>query len=205
MHIGDPGYFSELSALLADLAAGGAEVQFEGITDRPGERMTEWERARLTEAAAWPDPETSGAAARLLRLESQGRLQLPEGARNIDLSHVELLRKVGWHNYRRILAVPPPAEMLDTPSPLVRAAICFQLKHTRGLDRLRLLRRRNRRVDRVVVTERTRIAFAGAREALAHGDVVLVWGAGHLPGLAARFRSVGYVLNGEEWFTACTI
>jgi len=206
MHIGDTAYFRALSVLLNGLAVGGAEIHVEGIARRDGEHLSRRERNRLAEAETWNDAETAGAAVKLLRLQSQGvELRLPEGARNIDLSHAELLRRVGWRNYRRLFAVPAAAPASAGFGPVVRAAIRFQLRHSHGLDALRSLRPRNRRVNRVVMGERNRCAFDGATDALNRSDVVLVWGTDHLPGLADLFTAEGYRLSGEAWFEACRL
>jgi uncharacterized protein YbaP (TraB family) len=206
MHIGNSRYFSDLSGVLADLAGAGAEVHVEGVAQRDEESATDWERARLTQADGWGDAEETGDTVALLRLESQGaQLELPPGYRNVDLSRLELLRRVGWEAYRRLLAPPPETAAGRHLSPALRATLRFELRHRRALERLRSLRARNRRVNRVVIDERNETAFAGGAQALARGDVVLVWGADHLPGLAARFRAGGYRLTGEAWFEACTI
>ena len=205
MHIGDAGYFRELSAVLADLAAAGAEVQFEGISRREDDRPSEWEQERLAEAGGWADPEQEGAAVALLQLASQGELLLPAGARNIDLSHLELLRRVGWNNYRHLMAPQPESPLTAGLGRIVRAILRVQLRHQRLFARLQSLRRNNRRINRVVIHERNRIAFAGASEALARGDVVLVWGPDHLPGLAKLFSDAGFRRRREAWFEACTI
>jgi hypothetical protein len=205
MHIGDARYFDQLSEILAGLAAGGAEVHLEGISHRQDELLTEWERARLAEARRWRNPETSGAAVALLKVESQSLLRLPEETRNIDLSHAELLRRLGWDAYRRLFAVesaPLPGRGL---APVVRAAIRFQLRHGRGLEFLRSTRPEWRRVNRVVIDERNAVAFAGAADALERRDVVLVWGADHLPGLARLFQRAGYRPLAERWLSACAV
>jgi hypothetical protein len=204
MHIGDASYFTELSDVVEGLADQGAEVHVEGISHREAS-MKSSERNSLATANSWAHPETVGVAA-FLSVESQGvKLRVPEGARNIDLSDVELLRRVGWYNYRRLFA-PPLAE----PSPrrvgrVMRAAIAFQLRHRRGLHRLRSLRSSYRRLNDVVIGERSRIAFGGAVEALTRGDVVLVWGADHLPSLVRMFALQDYHLRREEWFDACKV
>lgn len=205
MHIGDPTYFRDLSGVLERLSATGAEIHVEGISRDDDDRLSDWERDLLTEADSWADAETAGAAVRLLSLESQSaELRLPPGTRNIDMSHAELLRCVGWTNYRRLFATTagPPGPGFGS---VARAAIRFQLRHGRGLEQLRSIRRRNRQVNRVVIGMRNRVAFAGGREALTRRDVVLVWGTDHLPGLARLFRAEGYRLDDEAWFEACTI
>ena len=205
MHIGDAGYFRQLSAVLAGLAAAGAEVHVEGIGERDDDRPSEWERDRLAEAGAWEDPEKAGAVVALLQLASQGELVIPKGARNVDMSHLELLRRVGWRHYRRLVAPQPESPVTAGLGPAVRAILRLQLRHQRFFEGLQSLRRSHRQVNRVVIQERNRVAFAGAREALTRGDVVLVWGPDHLPGLARLFCDAGYRRHHEEWFEACTI
>jgi hypothetical protein len=134
MHIGDATYFRNLSELLAGLAAGGAEIHVEGIARRDGDCLNEWEEDRLAEAGTWDDAETTGAAVKLLSLESQTvHLHLPDGTRNVDLSHVELLRRVGWDDYRRLFASPPEAPATPGFGPVARTAIRF---HLPGIARL---------------------------------------------------------------------
>ncbi len=205
-HIGHTEYFDELSALLARLAAGGAEIHVEGISRSDAEDLSDWELERLAEAAAWPEPETAGAAVALLHLDSQGaKLHLPAGARNVDLTEVDLLRRVGWKGYQRLFAPEAPPARAPALGPLARAFIRAQLRHSRSFDRLRSLRRSTRRRARVVLDERNAVAFAAAAEALGRHDVALVWGADHLPGLARLFRSSGYLVHREEWFEACRL
>jgi hypothetical protein len=205
MHIGAPRYFRELSTVVDRLGTAGAEVHVEGISRHHDDRLTAREQQRLNEAARWADPERTGAAVTLLRAASQSVwLQLPAGVRNLDLSHVELLRGVGWDNYQRLFApaIESPAPRLG---PVTRAAVRFQVRHRRALDQVKALRPRNRLVNRVVIKERNHLAFAGAAQALARRDVVLVWGADHLPGLARLFRADGYRLRSVQWFDACAI
>jgi hypothetical protein len=204
MHIGDVRYFGQLSALLDGLAGTGAEVHVEGIAHRSEEGLTALERRRLETAGAWANRESSGAAVTALEAESQSSLRLPEGSRNIDLSHAELLRRIGWKEYRRLFR-PPPAGAPQLSGAAAKAAIRFQLRHNRGLEMLRLLSPRQRRLNRVVITERNAVAFAGAVGALQERDVALVWGCDHLPGLARLFVGAGYRLTEQRWFDACTV
>jgi hypothetical protein len=205
MHIGEAGYFEELSALVEGLCATGAEVHVEGISHRYDDYMRKWERNCLAAADSWAHPETIGAATSL-GVESQGvRMRLPQEARNIDLTHVELLRGVGWDNYRRLFAPRLAEPSGRRAGPVMRRAINFELRHRGALDRVRSLRGRHRRMNQVVIRDRNRVAFAGAVEALNRCDVVLVWGADHLPGLVRLFSLQGYYLRREAWFDACEI
>ncbi len=67
IHIGDLRYFRRLSLLVKALAAEGAEIHVEGISRRDDDRVNDWELGWLDEASTWPDLETTGAAATLLR------------------------------------------------------------------------------------------------------------------------------------------
>ena len=212
MHVGDDGYFAAMSTLVEELAATGAEIHVEGISHRHDNAMRGWELNCLAAAYSWEDPETFGAAA-TLQVGSQGAsLRLPEGVRNNDLSHVDLLRRIGWANYRRLFA-PPLAEMPAVAAgrlarfgaEVARAAIRFRVRHRRTISRVKAIRGRNRMVNRVVIAERNRIAFAGAVEALSDRDVVLIWGADHLPGLARLFALQDYTLSETRWLDACAI
>src|SRR5688572_1411104 len=89
MHIGDARYFCQLSDLLERLDDTGAEIHVEGIAHRGEEGLSALERRRLAEAGSWADREATGAAVTALQAESQSSLRLPEGSRNIDLSHAE--------------------------------------------------------------------------------------------------------------------
>jgi uncharacterized protein YbaP (TraB family) len=204
MHIGDAGYFDRLSALLDGLAGSGAEVHVEGIAHRSEEGLSALERRRLATAGAWANRESSGAAVTALEAQSQSSLRLPEGTRNIDLSHVELLRRIGWKEYRRLFR-PPPTGTPQLSGAAAKAAIRFQLRHNRGLEMLRALSLRQRRLNRVVLAERNAVAFAGAVDALQEHDVALVWGCDHLPGLARLFARAGYRLTEQRWFDACSV
>ena len=210
MHIGDSSYFDVLSDLLFELARHGEEIHVEGISAGTAHGtddldLTPWERERLAEAATWADPEA--ATAGMLQLASQRvGLRLPDNTRNVDLSDLDLLRAVGWRDYERLLRPAPISPPLRRPTGLaVRSAMRFQLRYGRAIQRIRALRPRNRRIDRVVIGSRNRWAFMGAHAALQWTDVVLVWGTDHLPGLAAMFRANGYRLHHEAWLEACRI
>jgi len=204
MHIGQHRYFRQLSYVVEALSAAGAEVHVEGINHLAESEPTAWERDRLAEADGWADPETTGVTVSLLRVESQGvRLRLPEGVRNVDLSHLQLLRRLGWDNYRRVFSPPHADPSSPRLGPIARAIIRFQFRHLRLVNRFASLRRRDRHIAEVVIEERNQMAFAAATEALTRGDVALVWGTQHVPGLATLFRAQGYRLCREEWFEAC--
>jgi pheromone shutdown protein TraB len=56
-----------------------------------------------------------------------------------------------------------------------------------------------------MIGERNRVALAEALQESARHDVALVWGAGHLPGLARELRRRGYRLRAERWLQVCVL
>ena len=75
------------------------------------------------------DAEATGTEAgrESCRLELQGeRLALPAGARNVDVTDVELLRALGWDRYRRL--VEPPAATIDERSATLLPGLARELR-----------------------------------------------------------------------------
>ena len=205
MHLGDAAYFATLSALLADLTVAGSAVHYERIRRADDADVTDDERDQLDRIDASGYPKALDAFVGVLGLKLQGEcLALPPGARNVDVTDVELLRSLGWERYRRLLA-RPDLTLDERAAPLARAMFGFLLKHGRALDRLRALSRRQRRSNRFLIGERNRLALAEGVRELAQHDVALVWGTAHLPGMARDLRRQGYRLRAERWLRVCTL
>ncbi|HEV7534958.1 MAG TPA: hypothetical protein VGP90_04935, partial [Acidimicrobiia bacterium] len=205
MHLGEAAYYDDLSALLADLGSAGTAVHYERIRRADDADLAPEERHRLEQVESSGYPAGLDAFVAVLGLELQGeRLALPEGARNVDVSDADLLRGLGWERYRRLVA-RPDIPFDDRAAPLARPLFRFLLKHGRTLDRFRALSGRHRRVQRLMIDHRNEVALAEAARALEAGDVALVWGTAHLPGMARRLARSGYRLRAEQWFTACTL
>jgi hypothetical protein len=205
MHLGDTAYYEELSALVAALDASGAAVHYERIRRADDGDVTPEERVQLEEVESSGYPGGLDAFVAVLGLELQGeRLVLPAGARNVDVSDVELLRGLGPERYRRLVARPDVA-FDERAAPLARPLFRFLLRHGPALDRLRMLSARHRRVQRVMVDHRNAVALAAGLRALDRGDAALVWGTAHLPGMARQLQRAGFRLTAEVWLTACTL
>ncbi|HEV7865051.1 MAG TPA: hypothetical protein VGR20_20305, partial [Acidimicrobiia bacterium] len=188
MHIGEAAYYEALSALLASLEAAGAAVHYERIRRADDADLTDEERDQLERVEASGYPVGLDAFVGVLGLELQGeRLALPPGARNVDVSDVELLRALGPERYRRLVA-RPDVTIDERAAQLARPIFRLLLKHGRKLDRLRALSARHRTVNRFMIGERNRMALAEGVRTLEHTDVALVWGTAHLPGMARDLR-----------------
>ena len=205
VHLGDAAYFEALSAVLADLADAGAAVHYERIRRADDADVTDEERDQLERVEATGYPQGLEAFVGVLGLALQGEcLVLPPGARNVDVSDVELLRSLGGDRYRRLLA-RTDITIDERAAPLAHAMFGVLLKHGRALDRIRAVSRRQRRVNRFLIGERNRLALQEGLKALRDHDVALVWGTAHLPGMARELRRQGYRLRAERWLPACTL
>ena len=161
VHLGDAAYFEALSAVLADVADAGAAVHYERIRRADDADVTDEERDQLERVEATGYPQGLEAFVGVLGLALQGeRLVLPPGARNVDVSDVELLRSLGGDRYRRLLA-RTDITIDERAAPLAQPMFGVLLKHGRALDRIRAVSRRQRRVNRFLIGERNRLALAG--------------------------------------------
>lgn len=205
MHLGEAAYYEALSALLADLDAGGTAVHYERIRRADDADVTPAERQQLDAVESRGYPAGLDAFMAVLGLELQGeRLALPPGARNVDVTDVELLRALGPERYRRLVA-RPAAALDERAAAVARPLFRLLLEHGRALDRLRSLSARHRRIQRFMIGHRNRVALAEAVRSLEAGDVAVVWGTAHLPGMARQLERVGYRLRAEAWLTVCTL
>jgi hypothetical protein len=208
MHSGTNAYFNKLDEIIAGLEAAGAVVCYEGI--RPAAEE-EWARAAGGERAARglsvPVSGLQAVCRYLGWVEQSAGLKYSPSWRNVDMTELELVRQAQPHNI---------SEMSDRFSDLFAGLTPEQIGEIAGsgeallvrlmsLDYFDLLRRlsmraassdAHRNVDRVMVEERNRGALARLPS---DTDAVLLWGSGHLPGLAAGLRKTGYRQRSTAW------
>lgn len=93
--------------------------------------------------------------------------------------------------------------------PLVQWLLNFILGNLPALSALtsphRLLSRSRREFHRIIVTERDLIAATSITQHVEQGDVVSIWGAGHLPGIGRHLRARGFVEIDRIWVPAYTM
>jgi hypothetical protein len=210
MHIGTRAYYERLHALVAGLEAAGACVQYEGIRPAADE---EWAAASDGERALRPGMLSDQNRAWLAACRFLGWIpqSFPLGNatswRNVDLTDLDLARRTapGYLQERQRMTEEP--DFTDNELELLLGAGMTVFAWLLALDRLGLLPRlvmRSFRIgphldmDGLPSGERNRIALAALPPS---GDVVLLWGALHLPGLATGLRKAGYRRQSTEWVT----
>jgi len=208
VHVGEAGYYKRLHALVADLEAAGAVVCFERV-DPAAEH--EWAAASGSERAARDAPRALGEQTFRRVCRSLGWVE--QGAaftwaaswRNVDITDLELVRLAGPETVRGLredLAdVFGSSLAQDQADAFAGAAVAvlFRLASLDWFDRLRQVAAwddASRHFGRVQVEERNARALASLPSG---ADAVLLWGAGHLPGLAAELAKRGHTRQGTTW------
>jgi len=208
MHSGTNAYFSKLNELIAGLEGMGAVVCFEGI--RPAAEE-EWAQAADRERAArglsLPVNGLQAMCRYLGWVEQSVGLKYSPSWRNVDMTELELVRQAQPHNVTESSTAFSDLFAGLTPEQLgeITGSGEALLVRLLSLDYFDLLRRlsvraassdAHRNVGRVMVEERNRGALARLPK---DADAVLLWGSGHLPGLAAGLKEAGYRRRSTAW------
>jgi hypothetical protein len=210
MHAGTNAYFKKLNDVIAGLEAEGALICYEGI--RPAADK-EWAAAADGELAVRGLSRTVSsrglpALCRYLGWVEQGTgLKYSPSWRNVDMTDLELVRQAQPRNisehsdgFSNLFAGLTP-EQFD----VVMGSGSALVIRVQSLDRFRLVERWSlrtvssdayRHVHRVMVDDRNRGALA---KLPLDADAVLLWGDGHLPGLAAGLKKAGYRHRSTTW------
>jgi hypothetical protein len=211
VHIAQASYYRRLHAILTKLEAAGAVIYYEQIGSAAA---TEWSAASHAErdardAAAADRREYPQAVCRYLGwVGQQDALAYAASWRNVDMTDLELVQRSGP---QAILDQHTAfADMLggltqDQREVLVGAGAAILLRLI-SLDRRRLLLHLAGRIEagirhanRVLVDDRNTRALAALPS---DTDSVMVWGSGHLPGLAAGLQQAGYQRQASGWLNA---
>ena len=198
-HIGQAAYYEQLRAMLTEMEAAGALIRYEMVSPAAS---SEWAAASAAERAARATSQDAGreslqAACRYLGWVTQATLTYSPSWHNADMTDLELVRLVGPQN---LLTSGKAAGMDYLDMHMGEgAAVMFRLL---PFDRFGLLSRLSvsgdidRHISHVVIDERNSRTLAGLSPDV---DSVLLWGAGHLPGLATGLKTAGYRRRRTAW------
>jgi len=207
-HVGEASYYDRLHAMVTRLEAAGAVVCYEWIGPAAAE---EWAVASAGERAARDVSRAMGEATfrrvcRSLGWAEQGEVfRFAPSWRNVDMTDLELVRLARPETLRGLREafgdVWGSSLTQDRADAFAGAAagVVFRLVSLDWFDLLRHITTwddASRQFNRVEVEERNAHALANLP---AGADVVLLWGAGHLPGLAAGLKQAGHRRQGTTW------
>ena len=204
IHIGRPDYYARLSELIEEHEG---TVLFEGVGElSPAEvaALPEEERRVYESLAALNDAYRRLAASLHLVAQPDSMPRPRPGWVRADLPVQELLRR--W--VRRRLPLVPAMEaagqaltsafmrratrLLLLQEPLILGAFQYLRGWAPGLGGLTTL----------LIDERNAAALDAFDALPRDRDVLLTYGAGHVPGLLASFTARGYRETARDWFTA---
>lgn len=206
-HIGRPDYYEQILDDVRTLAGQGAAVGFEGVrkpteeklADATGEERARWEQIRRTGVGDYR------TAAALLGLTAQDVRSYPPDWVNVDLDGLDVARHFLRERRNWILDATDPLD--GVPARALWFAVYWTMKHHRVVNTLLLARPGTRSFRRFAVGERNRLVMefvdrtvfpvAGERG----GDVALIYGADHLPGIVGGLKRRGFGETGRRWLT----
>jgi hypothetical protein len=213
VHVGSREYFGEIQRLIDAHEAAGGVVLYEGLGS-----LSEFEIAELppSERAVYrtlaPLHELYGAFARSLSLAFQGDVIRYDRARwiNADIPLRELLQRWSESGAPLLPLGEPGAAGFDIPnSPLARGISALTLLQTPLM--LSVLNRLHGRIPalgklrELLLSDRNRAALDAVDASPADRDALILYGAGHIEGLAEGLERRGYVAGGQSWLTAFTL
>ena len=195
-HLASPDFYATVADKVTSLADAGAAVHVEfiaGERDGTPAELAVLAGLRIDPAERLVVP-PGVADAGLLR---QYSIRLPAEARRVDINNVDLLRFIGEARYRK-------ASRTDGGLSNVTAGqLRFALRWLTGCEPVRSLHGLFQRGDDDAVREG--IAVDEALRVAADRDVVLVWGAAHLPQLAAGFVSAKFAATECGWLDVANL
>jgi hypothetical protein len=208
MHIARAGYYRQLGVMLTNLEAAGALILYEGVGHAA---ETGWSAVGQADRDTWNSVQTGGkeltqAACRYLGWVRQGEvLAYSASWRNVDMSAREFVQRKGARDM--LDAQEAVTDMLEDRAGDQRDALmgvgAGLLMRLHSLDRYQLVMRWAASAypgfSQLVVDERNDRALACLPP---DRDSVLIWGYGHLPGLAAGLTRAGYRRQASAWLNA---
>lgn len=208
IHIGEVGYYEKLHAMVTGLEAAGAVVFYESISPAAEE---EWAAADASERATRGASQAIGESnfRRVCRslgwVEQGAAFTCAPSWRNADMTDLELVRLArpeALRGLREDLTDVFGSSLAQDQADAfagAAAAVVFRLVSLDRFDRLRRIAtwdEASRHFDHVTVAERNARALASLPSG---DDAVLLWGAGHLPGLAAGLKETGHRRQAATW------
>jgi hypothetical protein len=206
IHIGRADYYARLSELVEEREQDGL-VLYEGLGELDADELAELteDEQRLYERFAALAGAYRRVAASLNLVAQTDAMPRPRaGWVRADLPVRDLLRRWLAARLPLIPMIEGTGRMLESAF-MRRSTRLLLLQEPLILAAFTFLRGRVSRLGRItalLIDERNAAALAAFDTVPAHKDVIITYGAGHIPGLLAGLSARGYQETARDWFTA---
>jgi hypothetical protein len=212
IHVGNEAYYQRVRQTMMELESAGAQVHYERVrklTDEQFAALSDHDRVRVERNRQMSV--TRRQVFDLIGLSHQmDHLNPPDSWLNTDMDELTLARKLPLRKKNDINFLDNLKD--ERTKRIFSSLLRFALRHITLLYVLSLMltwiKPKARLIKRVILGERNDIALAAVVEAKPHQhrqDLVLNWGAAHLPGIHRGLQKLGYTQTGQEWFSAVTL
>lgn len=207
VHIAEAEYYKTMQEKVGERAAAGAAVQFEmvrvgsDVDISNASRLTLWKMGQIAHGLGTLFELVKGLDSRLIH--QRDGLNYHEDWENVDTTHVDIARRFSIRGVVKLRLVSLLlSEGLDIENEDFKRAFFSALgKSLGGSSETGSSLLGSKKDNAVIVDYRNRIALEGVDEKLDEapgGDIALIWGAGHIPGLEAGLLGRGYRKVEEE-------
>ena len=213
IHLGEPEYFVELQKCIDSLASGGYKVLFERVqklTPEEEECLTDKERRVSRQLQALF--ELVQEIGKIMSLQHQkSGLTYDAAWINTDVSQYELIQLLASQNVTLLKKEKGFEELFNDE--VGKLAVRWLVnKLFDGFIAVAvisyvasLFSSNKRRIRRIILDNRNEVGLRGINECLSRGNVVTIWGAGHLRGIEKSLKDCGFREVRRAWFTAYNI
>lgn len=206
MHLGEEEYFEETSKQLETFSAKGYALHYERLKEASEKDVAglspklkvNFERLRSQAKNA-----SHSKAASVLKLAYQKEsLSYPANAENVDITDLDLFLSMGHERASKIFEAMNVAQM-EVQEARKMLILAFRMHGIQTL--LAKITPQGRAMHQVVLRDRNAHAVQAAKTTLETSNLVLVWGADHLPGLIKTFQAAGFKIEHSYWRKVCEI
>ncbi len=207
-HIGDAAFYHEVLRRINDHLARGGVVHYERVIPISDEQLAGLSADERSKIERGRNRKLRTKLAHVLGLIDQSELVKPEPSWvNTDMNELELIRLLGtgkvgpgsWLNRLLENSLGRKAVKVIGRKLLRYSAPIYNLQQSL----VSILPKAEKTME-VLVYDRNDIGLAAAQSHLSSddpADLLVYWGAGHLPDLNRSFKRLGFERVGEEWLT----
>jgi hypothetical protein len=208
MHAGDAQFFNDVTSIINNNIDHGYKVLYERIGEIDSDEtksLSDSEKEALSQLGVLRD--LTQWLVQLTGLTSQFEAIKPsELWVNTDIGAGELVRKLAEANADLFPQGEAGMEGFRKQEGVIKRFMRFMMRHPRiALSVIfafsKIKRSSNRRSKQIIIDYRNERGIEMSRPHFLKGNVAMIWGAAHLPGLMRLLAAEGYMIQDVKWLT----